>query len=36
MTQVGFTDVRLYGNLDGDNYGPDAHRLIAVARKTVG
>ena len=33
MTQVGFTDVRLYGDLDGDEYGPNAHRLIAVARK---
>ena len=33
MTQVGFTDVKLYGNLDGDDYGPNAHRLIAVGRK---
>ena len=33
LGQVGFTDVRLYGNLDGDEYGPDAHRLIAVARR---
>lgn len=33
MTHVGFMDVRLYGNLDGDEYGPNAHRLIAVARK---
>jgi SAM-dependent methyltransferase len=30
MTQVGFKDVKLYGNLDGDEYGPNAHRLIAV------
>ena len=33
MFQVGFADVKLYGNLDGDDYGPNAHRLIAVARK---
>jgi len=33
LEQVGFDDVRLYGNLDGDEYGPDAQRLIAVARK---
>ena len=33
FAQVGFTDVRLFGNLDGDDYGPDAQRLIAVARK---
>jgi len=36
MTQVGFKDVRLYGNLDGDEYGPNALRLIAVARKAGG
>lgn len=33
LQQVGFADIRLYGNLDGDEYGPNAHRLIAVARK---
>jgi SAM-dependent methyltransferase len=33
MEQVGFTDVKLYGDLDGEEYGPNAHRLIAVARK---
>lgn len=33
MEQVGFTNVKLYGNLDGDDYGPKAQRLIAVARK---
>jgi SAM-dependent methyltransferase len=33
MEQVGFTDVCLYGNLEGAPYGPDAHRLIAVGRK---
>ncbi len=30
MEQVGLTDVKLYGNLDGDEYGPNAQRLIAV------
>jgi len=34
MVQAGFIDVKLYGNLDGDEYGPDAQRLIAVARKS--
>jgi len=33
LEAVGFVDVRLYGNLGGDEYGPDAQRLIAVARK---
>jgi SAM-dependent methyltransferase len=33
MEQVGFVDVTLYGNLDGDAYGPDAQRLIAVGCK---
>ncbi len=33
ILQAGFSDVTLYGNFDGDNYGPNAHRLIAVARK---
>ena len=33
MEQVGFTDVKLFGNLDGDEYGLNAHRLIAVAHK---
>lgn len=35
MEQVGFADVKLYGNLDGDEYGPNAHRLIAVGRKPL-
>lgn len=30
---AGFTAIRLYGSLAGDPYGPDAERLIAVARK---
>jgi SAM-dependent methyltransferase len=33
LTQVGFSRVRLYGNLGGDEYGPSASRLIAVAQK---
>lgn len=30
---VGFRKVRLYGNLDGEEYGPNAQRLIAVGYK---
>jgi 2-polyprenyl-3-methyl-5-hydroxy-6-metoxy-1,4-benzoquinol methylase len=30
---AGFEDVKLYGNLDGEPYGPEARRLIAVGRK---
>jgi hypothetical protein len=30
---AGFRDVKLYGNLEGDEYGPRAERLIAAARK---
>jgi SAM-dependent methyltransferase len=30
---AGFRGVRLYGSLDGDDYGPAAPRLIAVGRK---
>src|SRR5262245_44459714 len=33
MERAGFVDVKLYGSLDGDPYGPDAARLIAVGRK---
>lgn len=32
---VGFPDIRLYGNLDGDDYSLRAERLIAAARKPV-
>lgn len=32
---AGFTSVRLYGSLGGDPYGPDAERLVAVARKPL-
>jgi hypothetical protein len=30
LLQAGFTSVRLYGNLDGDEYGTNASRLVAV------
>lgn len=33
LRQAGFADVKLYGEIDGRPYGPDAPRLIAVARK---
>jgi len=33
MVRAGFAEVKLYGNLDGDDYGTNAQRLIAVARK---
>ena len=32
MERAGFIDVKLHGNLDGDEYGPDAERLIATGR----
>ena len=33
MERAGFIDVKLFGNLDGDEYGPNAQRLIAVGRR---
>jgi SAM-dependent methyltransferase len=33
LSQVGFQKIRLFGDLDGTEYGPDARRLIAVADK---
>ena len=33
METAGFVDVRLYGDLDGGDYGTNAQRLIAVSRK---
>lgn len=33
IEQTGFTDVRLFGNLDGHEYGPNAQRLVAVGYK---
>jgi SAM-dependent methyltransferase len=35
MERAGFNDVRLYGNLNGDEYGPNAERLIAIGRKPI-
>jgi len=36
MENAGFRQVKLYGNMDGDPYGPRAQRLIAVGRKPKG
>jgi SAM-dependent methyltransferase len=33
LESVGFSDVTLYGSLDGEEYGSESNRLIAVARK---
>jgi len=33
MAQAGFDRVKLYGSFDGDEYGFNAQRLIAVGRK---
>ena len=35
MERAGFVGVNLYGNLDGDEYGPRAERLIAIGRKRM-
>jgi len=35
LERTGFVAVTLYGNLDGDEYGPNAQRLIAIGRKPV-
>jgi hypothetical protein len=35
LVRTGFGAVKLYGNLDGDEYGPNAERLIAIGRKPV-
>jgi len=34
MLAAGFSDVKLYGDLDGNSYGRNASRLIAVGRKS--
>jgi SAM-dependent methyltransferase len=34
LLSAGFRDVKLYGSLDGSEYGADAKRLVAVARRT--
>lgn len=33
LIEVGFASVRIYGDLAGNEYGPEARRLIAIARK---
>ena len=33
LGQAGFAEVKLYGGFEGQPYGPDAGRLVAVARK---
>ncbi|GJL59964.1 MAG: hypothetical protein NPIRA03_28210 [Nitrospirales bacterium] len=33
LEQIGFTDVLLYGSLNGDEYGLRAQRLIATGHK---
>jgi len=33
LSDAGFRKIKIYGNLDGAPYGPDASRLIAVAEK---
>ena len=33
LYHVGFKKVNLYGNLNGDDYGPQGCRLVAVAFK---
>ena len=35
MEHAGFVAVKLHGNLDGDSYGPDTERLIAIGRKPL-
>ena len=33
LEQAGFADVKLFGSFDGEDYGLNAQRLIAVGRK---
>jgi 2-polyprenyl-3-methyl-5-hydroxy-6-metoxy-1,4-benzoquinol methylase len=35
MQRAGFVNVTLHGNLDGDEYGPNAERLIAIGHKPI-
>jgi len=35
MERVGFVAVNLFGNLEGEEYGPNAERLIAIGRKPM-
>jgi hypothetical protein len=32
LSAAGFADIRIYGGVDGTPYGPEARRLVAVAR----
>lgn len=36
LRQAGFSEIRLFGGLDGRDYDTDAERLVAVARKSPG
>lgn len=36
MTEAGLHEIRLYGSLGGEEYGPAAGRLVAVGRKPAG
>ena len=33
LERAGFSEVRLYGDLNGSEYGPDAERLVVLSRK---
>ncbi len=35
LAEAGFTDIRLFGDLDGNPYGTEATRLVAVAIKSL-
>lgn len=35
LERAGFVAVTSHGNMDGDEYGPNADRLIAIGRKPV-
>ena len=35
LASAGFINVKLYGNFEGDEYGPGTKRLIAVAEKPI-
>jgi hypothetical protein len=35
LQRAGFEEVKVFGDLDGNDYGVDADRLIAVGRKKV-
>jgi hypothetical protein len=34
MRQAGFEEVAVFGDLDGNEYGIDANRLISISRKS--